>query len=109
MPNIDSEYSVPDSSVTSVAPARVTIATALQARVTSSSPDTRQLPRYMPDHQNTSTVTGANVVARSSTECRTEATLQWSVFSPTTRYAAATARMVSTYTTNMPRLTAGIL
>src|SRR5712691_2632391 len=109
MPNIDSEYSSPASSLTRVPPTMVTIATALQARVTSSSPDTRQLPRYMPDDQNTSTVTGANAVARPSTEWRTEATLQWSVFSPTTRYAAMTARMVSTYTTNMPRLTAGIL
>src|SRR5437016_4424694 len=109
MPNMDSEYWAPDSSLTSVPPAMVTIATALQARVTSSSPETRQLPRYMPDHQNTSTVTGANVAARSSTEWRTKVKLQWSVFSPTTRYAATTARMVSTYTTNMPRLTAGIL
>src|SRR5688572_1057225 len=107
MAKSDTGYDAFDSRFSTMAPATVTIRTAEPARVRSRIPATRQLPRYMPDHQKTSTVTGAKVVARSSTAGCTTDQAHASPFRPTVRYATALARKISTKTTNIPRLTTG--
>ena len=87
---------------TSVAPT-----TPKPRRTKSSTPASRQVPRYKPMHEKTVTVTGASTAIIAMAGARIAANPQLSVFRPIAQHVAVATRSRSKKTTNIDLLKTG--